>query len=335
MTRSPNSNAPKRSAQDALEHVTAEIVRLLDQGVMPWRAPWDTKLAMAATPGLPLRHTGEPYRGANVVLLWAAQMARGYEKRTWLTYRQAAQLGGQVRKGEKACPVIYYGQTTPKEEKSGAMGDDGKHARPYRFLKLFNVFNVQQIDGLAPDIGVEIAPQPQLADTLDAWLGRLGAKMVVGGASAYYAPATDTIHLPPRIAFISDEHERATKNHELAHWTGHASRLDRLRDYFTDSKARFREELVAELASATLGAMIGHPPGHLQDHAAYISDWAKLVRESPRAFLSAGAKAQAAIDWLIERAGHPAGHDMTVQKSDVNATMRSPDFEAGGRHAGL
>jgi antirestriction protein ArdC len=81
--------------------------------------------------------------------------------------------------------------------------------------------------------------------------------------------------------------------------------------------------------------MMGHAPGHLEDHAAYISDWANLVRESPRAFLAAGAKAQAAVDWLIERAGHPAGYDMTVRKSDVNAAMRTLGFEAGGRHAGL
>lgn len=325
MTRSRNANTPTRSSQDALAHVTAEIVRLLDSGVMPWRAPWDANLAMAATPGLPLRYTGEPYRGANIVLLWAAQMARGYGKRTWLTYRQAAQLGGQVRKGEKACPVIYYGQTAAKEEKSGAAAGDGEPARSYRFLKLFHVFNVQQIDGLAPNIGVEAAPPPQAPGLLDAWIGRLGARIIVGGASAHYAPATDTIHLPPRIAFISDAHERATKNHELAHWTGHASRLDRLGDYFTDSKARFREELVAELASATLGAMIGEAPGHLEDHAAYISDWAKLVRNSPRAFLSAGAKAQAAIDWLIERAGHPADRNGPVREMNAMAAIAAPE----------
>ncbi|QGZ94904.1 ArdC family protein [Terricaulis silvestris] len=335
MTRSFKPHSPRRSAQDALAHVTAEIVRLLDEGVMPWRAPWDAKLAMAATPGLPLRHTGEPYRGANVVLLWAAQMARGYSKRTWLTYRQAAQLGGQVRKGEKACPVIYYGQAIAKNEKRPAMGDDGEPARGYRFVKLFLVFNCEQIDDLPPHIGVEITPEPQAPDALDAWIGRLGAKIIVGGASAHYAPVTDTIHMPPRVSFLSDEHERATKYHELAHWTGHTSRLDRLGDYFTDRKAKFHEELVAELASATLGAMIGLAPSHLEDHAAYISDWAKLVRESPRAFLSAGAKAQAAVDWLIAHAGHPAGPSLTAHTSEAEVEALTSYQASGGVHASV
>lgn len=305
---STSAQAPKRSAFDALQHVTAEITRYLERGVLPWRAPWDPTLAMAATPGLPLRANGVPYRGANVVLLWAAQMARGHAKRTWLTYRQALALGGQVRKGEKACPVVYYGQASSKT------GDDREAdsaARRYRFLKLFHVFNVEQIDGLDPAFGVELAPvaTPSLP-MIHNWVQRAGARVRVTGDRAFYAPSVDAIFIPSMLAFVSEEHWSATLAHEAIHFTGHASRLDRLSDYASDVRARAREELCAELGAAMLGAMIGLAPAHLEDHAAYLADWLRLVRDEPRAFLAAGAKAQAAVDWLVGQAGPPVGVNM-------------------------
>lgn len=328
----PNTSArPKRSVSDALSIVTTEITRLLEQGVMPWRAPWDPKLALAATPGLPLRFTGEPYRGANVVLLWAAQMARGYPKRTWLSYRQALQLGGHVRKGEKAVPVVFYGQARAKDEKAPGAGDHAEE-RTYRFLKLFYVFNVQQIDGLPETVGVETAPSAPIEwPALYDWVIRAGAQVRVGGAVAAYSPATDAIHLPHLSAFVSEEHWSATLAHEVIHWTGAKSRMDRLGDYFTDRKARAREELIAECGSALIGAMIGLAPDHLDDHAAYLGDWLTLVRDEPRAFIAAAAKAQAAVDFLIEKAGHPsevaqARHDnvvaqITLTEGATNAAL--------------
>lgn len=138
------------------------------------------------------------------------------------------------------------------------------------------------------------------------WLERAGADIRFGGVSAYYAPSTDTIHLPPPQAFLTREHAAATAAHEGIHWVGHESRLDTLRGYFTDRVCRAREELRAELGAATIGAMTGLAPHHLENHAAYVADWLTLLKSDPRAFLSAAAKAQAAVDWLIARAGHPS-----------------------------
>jgi antirestriction protein ArdC len=304
MSRSTKTYAPpKRTAQEAAAHVTAEIARLLDEGVMPWRAPWDPKRAAAATPGLPLRATGEPYRGANVVLLWASQITRGYSKRTWASFRQAEALGAHVRKGEKATPVIYYGQAKSRDERAPLEGDETK---TYRFLKLFHVFNAEQLENVPDGFAIETAATPPPPAAIDAWAERAEARVRVGGASAYYAPTTDTIHMPPHEAFVSEEHRISTLCHELAHHTGAAHRLDRLQNYFTDRTARAKEEMIAEISAAQLGAMIGLKPDHLEDHAAYIADWAKLLRDQPRAFLSAAAKAQTAVDWLIERAGPPS-----------------------------
>lgn len=304
--------ALRRSAYDALAHVTAEISGMLERGVMPWRAPWDHAKALALTPGLPLRSTGEPYRGANVMLLWAAQIARGYSKRTWLTFRQALELGGHVRKGEKACPVIYYGQAKPKQKDAGktAAEDAGETARVYRFLKLFYVFNVDQIDELPEGFGAEVAPVAAEPGAIEQWTARAGVRVRIGGSMACYAPVTDLVHMPAHEAFLSEEHWAATLLHESVHFTGHKSRLDRLDNYATDRKTRAREELCAEFGSAILGAMAGLAPFHLEDHASYIANWLELLRDEPRAFLAAGARAQAAVDWLLREAGPlPVGSD--------------------------
>ena len=293
----------QRSTQDAAALVTTEIARFLEQGVLPWRAPWDEARAHALTPGLPLRANGEAYRGANVLLLWTAQIARGYAKRTWLTYRNAEALGAHVRKGEKATPVIYYGSATARADKPDRKNEED---RPYRFLKLFYVFNSEQCEDLPEGFAAEVAPTPIDPPAIVHWLKRAGAHIRIGGASAYYSPSTDTIHLPPIAAFLSEDHAAATATHEGIHWTGHENRLDTLKGYFTDRTLRAREELRAELGAAIVGAMTGLAPQHLEDHAAYLSDWLTLLKSDARAFLSAAAKAQAAVDWLIERAGHPA-----------------------------
>lgn len=245
MTRSSVQRAPqpKRSAQEAAAHVTAEIARFLEQGVMPWRAPWDAARAHAATPGMPLRATGEAYRGANVVLLWAAQAARGYGRRTWITYKQAEALGTQVRKGEKACPVIYYGSAPVRD--GAPANDPDADGKTYRFLKLFHVFNVEQIDDLPTDFGAEVAPEPRELPVISEWVRSAGAPIRIGGARAFYSPITDAIHMPPVEAFDDEEAWSATLAHEAIHFTGHSSRLDRLKDYARDRKARAREELIA------------------------------------------------------------------------------------------
>jgi antirestriction protein ArdC len=301
----PKQTAPRRTAFDALTHVTAEISNMLERGVMPWRAPWDSAKALALTPGLPLRSTGEPYRGANVMLLWAAQIARGYSKRTWLTFRQSLELGGHVRKGEKACPVIYYGQAKPKENATGEgnAGEASEAARVYRFLKLFYVFNVDQIDELPADFGFETVAAPAEPSAIERWTARAGVRVRIGGSMASYSPVTDLVHMPAHEAFLTEEHWAATLLHESVHFTGHKSRLDRLGDYATDRRARAREELCADFGSAILGAMAGLAPFHLEDHASYIANWLELLRDEPRAFLAASAKAQAAVDWLIDKAG--------------------------------
>ncbi|MGE0294768.1 MAG: zincin-like metallopeptidase domain-containing protein, partial [Hyphomonadaceae bacterium] len=141
-----------------------------------------------------------------------------------------------MRKGEKACPVIYYGSAPVRDGTSA--NDPDADCKTYRFLKLFHVFNVEQIDDLPPDFSAGVAPVPRALPAISEWVRSAGAR-------ACYSPITDAIHMPPVEAFNDEEAWSPTLAHEAIHFTGHSSRLDRLADYARDRKARAREELIA------------------------------------------------------------------------------------------
>lgn len=287
--------------------VTADIIAALNHGVRPWVQPWSDAAALA----LPLRHNGTPYRGGNTLILWAAAAARGYTARYWLTFKQAQALGGTVRRGERATHILFYkdraaaaasAPLTPAPSST----DTGTADTPARrtVLRSFAVFSANQIDNLPPRF---FTPPPPPADNtflaarLDPAFNRVPAVVQQGGARACYNPVTDTIHLPPRPAFVSLAQYFATRLHELAHWTGHPTRL--ARDAFLNpgpraATAYAREELVAELCAAFLGAELNLPVDHLEDHASYIDHWLKILDRDPGALLTAAAHAQRAADFL-------------------------------------
>lgn len=278
--------------------VTAGIVEALKHGVRPWSPPWDAAAALA----LPLRHNGLAYRGSNILILWCAAQARGYRSRRWMGFAQARELGGVVRRGERATSVTYY---APPPAKSGARksenvnAEDASEPTQRAILRSFPVFNIEQIDGLPHELHVERTPKANCDEAyLSACFARVPAVIRQEGARAYYNPKTDIIYLPPRNAFASTAQYFATLLHELGHWTGHATRLDRELHGPHSVAAFAREELTAELCSAFLGAELGLPVDHLEDHAAYIDHWLKILDRDPGALLAAAAKAQAVADYL-------------------------------------
>jgi antirestriction protein ArdC len=287
-----HTTAQQTSRGSVAAQVSAQIVEALRRGVRPWQQPWSNAAALS----LPLRATGTAYRGINILVLWIVAQQRGYRSRQWMSFAQARELGGHVRKGEKATRVVYFSP--------GARGDDEAattepHPTRRAFAKSFAVFNVEQIDDLPADC---YGPPPVCAEPDDARLAALFARVQatvrVGGARACYDPAGDVIYMPPRDAFRSTAQYYATLAHELGHWTGHASRLDRQLTGARDTASYAAEELVAELCSAFLGAELGLPVDHLEDHAAYIDHWLKILDRDPGALLAAAAKAQAAADYL-------------------------------------
>ncbi|SFR99468.1 ArdC family protein [Sphingomonas jatrophae] len=276
------------------ETITRAIIERLEAGVRPWRQPW------AGGPvSRPLRVCGTPYRGANVIWLWMAAQARGFASPTWMTYHQAQLLGGQVRKGERGTLAIFYKSYTKEVENPGT-GEREDEAR--RVLKSFTVFNVDQIDRLPERFLPVTMPLPELNErdgALDAWFAAVPARLRHGGGEAYYMPSTDEITMPEIAAFRSRDHYRATLAHEMAHWTGHASRLDRTLGNRFGSDAYAMEELVAELTAAMIGAELGLPVDHLDDHASYLASWLKVLKTDSRAILTAAAKAEEASAFLL------------------------------------
>lgn len=284
--------------RDLYQRITDQIVGQLEQGVLPWRKPWDAE-TLGGRVMRPVRHSGEPYHGINVLVLWAAATERGYAAPMWMTFRQALALGGHVRKGEKGTMVVYANRLT-RTECDAVTGEESIHAIPY--LKCYAVFNVAQIEGLSAEYTPPPAPRGapvQRLDHADRFFAATGANIYHGGGSAYYAIGSDHIQMPPFEAFRDAESYASTLAHELTHWTRHPSRLDRDfgRKRFGD-EGYAMEELVAELGSAFLCADLDLIPVTRDDHASYLANWLSVLKRDNRAIFAAAAHAQRAADFL-------------------------------------
>jgi antirestriction protein ArdC len=298
-------------ALNPAQRVIAQISALLERGVRPWIRPWDDITPSDALV-LPLRSCGTPYRGMNVIALWAATLECGFKSRHWFTFKQALALNACVRKGERGSYVVYYTELTSKAGE-GTVPSPDNTSETRRILRGYTVFNADQIDGLPLDFYAKPDAEPVLACPItktedEARLSALFARIPVtirhGGNRAFYSKTADIIQMPLREAFRDRSQYWATLAHELSHSSRAEHRLNR--DF---GQTRFGdqgyalEELVAELASAFIGAAIGLPADHLEDHASYIGGWLKALGDNPSAFLTAASKAQAAADWVLREMG--------------------------------
>ena len=246
----------------------------------------------------------------NVFWLWMAADMCGYASPYWMTYNQAQSLGAQVRKGEKATIAIFYKSYT-KEVEAPDTGEKSDEAR--RVLKAYPVFNADQVEGLPerfhPAAALDLIEPAGREVELDAFFAAVPVNLRHQGGEAYYEPTQDRVTMPPSHLFGGFDHYYATLAHELSHWTGHSSRLDRdLRNRF-GTAAYAAEELIAELSSAMLGAELGLPVTHLDSHASYIEHWLKLLRDDDRAILTAAAKAEEAASLLLKLGGRGLADD--------------------------
>jgi antirestriction protein ArdC len=287
--------------RDIAADITARILLDLERGVMPWKKPWDG--ARVGPAMLPRRATGEFYRGVNIVLLWSAAAACGYEAPWWLTVRQANALGARVRKGERGEIVVYYGRRALE----APPGRPDAPERFIRFLKSYVVFNAAQIDGLSERYCVPPpAPiPPAVLDWHERWFQGLDIARYTTRDRACYSLARDAIGMPPIAAFNSADLHAQTLDHEVVHASSAPHRCNRSFAQRYPAHAYAVEEIVAELGAAYLGAHLGLPPGHIDDHSAYIGDWIKALKHDRRIFFDAAAKAQAAVDWLLSKSPPP------------------------------
>ena len=290
--------------------ITEIVLEQLRAGVRPWSRPWSDAPALASA--LPLRATGQPYQGINVLLLWCAMHARGYLSPHWMTYRQAREFGGQVRKGERGSIVVFAKTIRVEDGEAPEEADEDIAARRVRFVRPYTVFNAEQIHGLPERFSARPAPpSPGAAPdgrtpALDAFFARCGIAIRHDGNKALYNPAADLVVLPPFEAFDTPRDYYATLAHEAVHWTGHPSRLARPDAFGGDRRAYAFEELVAELGAAYLCAHLGLEATPREDHASYIQFWIRALEEDDRAILRASTAASAAADRLLALGGRMA-----------------------------
>jgi antirestriction protein ArdC len=284
--------------RDFYTTITEAIVAQLEAGVRPWHQPWNAQ-HKAGTVSRPLRNNGKPYQGINVLVLWIASIEKGYSCPIWLTFNQAREAGGFVKKGEKGTTVVYA-NSFEKKETDTSTGEES--VERIAILKAYTVFNAQQIEGLPSHyLAVSEAPR-NLEDRLqhaEEFFGNTGADIRQGGNKAFYSPSADYIQLPPFESFDNRTSYYGTLAHECCHWTKHATRLNRSFDSKRFGDAGYAmEELVAELGAAFLGADLGIEPEVMPDHVGYLQSWLKVLKSDSKAIFTAASYASRAAEYL-------------------------------------
>jgi antirestriction protein ArdC len=299
--------------QDVYSRVTDKILADLSKGELTWRRPWQAVHA-AGSISMPLRAKGERYKGINVLMLWATALERGYVAPIYMTFNQAHQFGGHVRKGEKGSLVVFAKTFTKTQRDEN--GEDIEKEIP--FMRGYTVFNVEQIEGLPPRFYAVIKPQHrtplELNIKCDAFIASTDADIRHGGNQAFYSLSEDFVRIPHLDHFIDEEKYYATTAHELCHWTRHPKRLNRDlgRKRWGDAGYAM-EELVAEIGSAFLCAELGITPETREDHAAYIASWMQVLKKDNRAIFTAAAHAQRAVDFLNAFQAPPVWRDPAIK----------------------
>jgi antirestriction protein ArdC len=271
------------------EIITEKIIKQLESGVAPWRKPWTCQ-----TPANLL--TQKEYRGLNVFAL----ASQGFPSRFWLTFNQATNLGGRIRKGEKSSPVIFW--NVGEEQETTTQDGKKETSRPF-LLRYYGVFNLSQTEGI--DIPASLLQETRTNDPIAA-CEQIVANMPIPPAfqqsdKAWYSPSSDVVGLPARSLFHSSEEYYATAFHELAHSTGHAKRLHR--ENFDNpvsfgSESYSKEELIAEMAVAMLCGVAGIEQKTLENSAAYLKTWIARLKSDSRLLVSAASRAQKAADFI-------------------------------------
>jgi antirestriction protein ArdC len=301
-TAQPTTAKPR----DFRQEVTDRIIGMLEKGVAPWQKPWNPGEASVGMPKNPT--TDRNYRSGNALQLMATALQRGYSDPRWMTYKQASDQGWQVRRGEKGTQIEFW-EVKPADkevstgEAAGASNErNGRDGRDTRLVhRVYTVFNAKQIDGI-PEYQPKRPTPFEVVNSAEKILDNSGAKINHDQTDqAFYNRASDSIHLPPKEAFKDAAGYYGTALHELAHWTGHPSRLDRptLNTSYRFGDTNYaKEELRAELASVFLAAERGIPHD-AEQHAAYVGSWIKTLRQDKNEIFRASHDASAATDYLL------------------------------------
>lgn len=285
---------------ELLEQITNKLIAQIESGAGKWEKPWTSVLVEG---GLGINaKTKAPYQGFNQLILMATSADRNYVDPVWATYKQWADMGGQVQKGEKGTMLVKWGFTYKCEscEYKGktACPQDGHFTYSVWWASPFIVFNVAQTDYVyerpAP------LPEPERHAAAERVITESGANITYRPSNrAFYSPLADSITLPERAQFATPEGFYGTALHELGHWTGHESRLDRTKGQRFGDNAYAAEELVAELTAAFIAVKVGITPEPHIDHASYLKSWLEVLKADPRNLYVTARDAQVAANFLL------------------------------------
>jgi len=291
---------------DLIQATAERMLDLMKQGTIPWRRPWnDSDAPQNGSINGPWNPTtGKAYRGSNTLILRGAQLVHGYEDNRWLTYKQAAGIGGaQVRRGEKGQQIAYwdFSKTAKAQdvEQPAVEGEEKGYRGPSVFVA--TVFNASQIDGMpeppSPFIMPESIRNLRVRELLDRHQPKLHHD---GGNRAFYSVATDSIHVPKAGSFQDPISYQSTVLHELVHWTAAKHRLDRDLTGRFGSERYAMEELCAEISSCFIAERlgIGLSKEHEEQHAAYLQSWMKALADDPKCLFRAASQAEKVMTFL-------------------------------------
>lgn len=293
-----------RTSSEIHRMIADQVIEAMKTSGSHWVKSWTTPAGRLPTS----MSTGKPYNGINLLILGMTRAANSYGSHHWATYKQWANMGAQVKKGQKATKVILYKPLNIRNKETG-------EPETIPLLKAFPIFNADQVDGyeapaIVDDIDHTKLKQP---DTLaDQLASRAGCDVRFSDPdSAFYSPAHDFVNMPRATQFGTVEDYAATLLHELTHWTGHSARMDRdLTLRSNGSKDYAKEELVAELGAAMMCGSLGITPAPREDHSKYLAVWIQRLKDEPKAIFSAAAKANQAAEWIFSAA--------KVQASEVS-----------------
>jgi len=281
--------------QEIMEEVANRVVKLMETHGTNWVKPWQ------GSSGFPHNiASGKNYRGINVILL----MSAGFSTSVWGTYKQWSAKGAQVAKGSKGTRIVFWKPLDVDDK------DKPGKKKQIWMLKTYVVFNADQVEGYdAPTLPTIAAPSEIACPEMDEYFAKAGVDLRHGGDKAFFSPMANFVQMPNKKDFNGTKTSTAreayysTLAHEVTHWTGHASRLDRIKASRFGSKDYAFEELVAELGAVFMSMQFGISPAPRPDHAQYLNNWIAAMKETPRVIFSACKDAQAAMDWLETETG--------------------------------
>ncbi|WP_431786922.1 ArdC family protein [Vibrio harveyi] len=280
----------KKTTRDIHQDITNKVIEALEKGYKPWSCPWDKTITDSA---MPMNFsTGNQYRGINIMLLWLESEIKEYRSPNWLTFKQAKDLGGNVKKGEKGTQIVKYKIWEKTDE------NDPDRVEKIPMIKTFTVFNADQIEGIEfPTPSFEQKPEFERLADADRVIANTGASIQHHGVKAFFTPFNDQIVMPKPERFKTQADYYATLLHELTHWTGRANRLNRKFGASKRTNDYAFEELVAELGSAFLMAELGIK-GDVQ-HESYIGEWLSNLRNDKKFIFQAASKASKAFEFIM------------------------------------